>query len=141
MIDVLFVCSGNTCRSPMAECLFNARCAALGLPYRADSAGLYARAGAPASDGAFAAMKARGLSLSRHAAQPATPALMRGARQIVAMSAAHAAACRERCPEATIEAFDPPIPDPFGGSDAVYRQTADALETAVEALIARLGDA
>ena len=55
--DVLFVCSGNTCRSPMAQVLFQDLCARRGLPFTAESAGLYARDGAAASDGAFFTMK------------------------------------------------------------------------------------
>ncbi len=140
MSDVLFVCSGNTCRSPMAACLFNAYCAARALPYAAESAGLYAADGAPASDGAFTAMKERGLSLSRHAAQPVTSALLRGTRLALCMSEAHAAALRQRFPQATtpIEALSPALPDPYGGSAAVYRQTADALEALLPGLIERL---
>ena len=82
MTDVLFVCSGNTCRSPIAECLFNDLCQRRGMAYRAESAGLYAREGDPASDGAFYAMKERGLSLSRHVAQPFTAFIARDARLI-----------------------------------------------------------
>ena len=137
-MDVLFVCSGNTCRSPMAECLFNARARELGLPWRAQSAGLFVRDGAPASDGAFFAMKARGLDLSRHAAQPLTAALARQARLVVGMSEAHARAVRELCPGANAVAFEPPVPDPFGGSPAVYRAVAEALADRMDWVLGEL---
>lgn len=136
MIDVLFVCTGNTCRSPMAACLFNARCAALGLPYHAESAGLMAAPGLPASDGAWQAMRERGLSLERHAARPLTDALVRDAKRIVCMSPSHAQAVLQRYPDARVTSFQPPIADPYAGSLAVYRACADQLAVQLEALLA-----
>ncbi|MEA4998442.1 MAG: low molecular weight protein arginine phosphatase [Candidatus Limiplasma sp.] len=138
MIDVLFVCTGNTCRSPMAMAIFNAMCVERGLPYRAESAGVQAMEGTPASDGAFDAMKERGLSLARHVAQPFTPMAAREARLVVAMSAAHAQVIRQRYPQARVLVFDPPIRDPFGGSIQQYRATADELQQRMEWVLAEL---
>ena len=138
MPDVLFVCSGNTCRSPMAAVLFNALCERRGLPYRAESAGLNTADGSPASDGAFFAMKERGLSLARHVAQPVTAALAGDAKLVVAMSEAHAALVRERCPWARIVAFQPPIGDPYGSSLANYRATAMDLESRMDWVVEQL---
>lgn len=138
MIDVLFVCSGNTCRSPMAACLFNAMCRERGLPYRAESAGVHASQGEPASDGAFYAMKERGLSLHQHVAQPYTLMVAREARLIVAMSEAHAQLARSRTPLANIIAFDPPVRDPYGSSLTVYRATADELAQKMEWVLSQL---
>jgi protein-tyrosine-phosphatase len=126
-MDMLFVCSGNTCRSPMAQCLFNDLCKKRGLPHRAESAGMYAREGDVATDGAFEAMKERGLSLARHAARPLTPMIIRDARLVVAMGENLAQAIRQKYPNARVIAFQPPISDPYGGSLAVYRATADEL--------------
>jgi protein-tyrosine-phosphatase len=126
-LDVLFVCSGNTCRSPMAQCLFNDLCQKRGLLYNAESAGMYARECDVATDGAFGVMKERGLSLARHTARPLTSSIIRDARLVVAMGENLAQAIRQRFPDARVIAFQPPISDPFGGSLAVYRATADEL--------------
>lgn len=128
MPDVLFVCSGNTCRSPMAMCLFNDRCAHLGLAWRAESAGLSALDGTPASDGAFFVMKERGLDLSRHVAQPVTLTLLKNTRLVVTMGQAYVPRILERWPAARVLALEPSVRDPFGASLEAYRATATELE-------------
>ena len=138
MPDVIFVCSGNTCRSPMAACLFNDLCERRGLVYRAASAGIHALEGTPASDGAFYAMKERGLSLSRHVAQPFTAFIARDARLAVAMGEGIARVARERCPAVRVISFDPPVSDPFGASLPEYRATADDLAGRMDWVLARL---
>ncbi len=138
MADVMFVCSGNTCRSPMAECLFHAYCDRNGLGYRAESAGLYAREGDAASDGAFQVMRERGLSLARHIASALTAERVRSARLIVAMGDSYAAEIKRRYPNAPVIAFRPPISDPFGGSLAIYRKTADELASHMPWVVSQL---
>ena len=141
MADVLFVCSGNTCRSPMAACLFNAECEKRGLPYRAASAGAAACEGMPASDGAYTVMKERGLSLASHRSQPLSEQALQGVRLVVCMSASHAWAVRERFPTANVAVMQPSISDPYGGTVVRYRQTADELALQMDAVIARLREA
>ena len=137
MKTVLFVCTGNTYRSPMAACLFNAFCERQGdHRFRAISAGVQAFPGAPASEGALRAMKRRGLSLWWHRAQPVSSQLLESVDMIVCMSPSPAEALRRRFPlfEERIRTFSQPISDPFGGDDAVYEQTACTLETEIAAL-------
>lgn len=137
MKTVLFVCTGNTCRSPMAACLFNAFCERQSdRRFRAVSAGLQAFPGAPASEGALRAMERRGLNLRAHCARPVTETLMGDADLVVCMSEAHAGALRRRFPlyADRVHPFSHPIPDPFGGDDTVYEQTAQILETEAAAI-------
>ena len=130
MKRVLFVCTGNTCRSPMAACLFDALCEREKRDCRSDSAGLYAQDGSPASQGAYLAMKKRGLSLATHSAQTLTASLIARSDLIVTMTAQHRQLLLSRFPEASSKTivFQPPVPDPFGGPEERYEQTARAIE-------------
>ena len=138
MTDVRFICSGNTCRSPMAKVLFEAACRERGLPYQADSAGVNAQEGTAASDGAFFAMKERGLDLSRHVAQPLTAMLAREARLLITMGESYVAMVQQRCPTAVVLTFDPPIRDPYGSSLVHYRATAAELASRMPWVLTQL---
>jgi protein-tyrosine-phosphatase len=122
----------------MAQCLFNDLCQRRGLPYRAASAGLYARDGDTASDGAFYVMKERGLSLNRHTARQLTRSLAADARLVVAMGESLAEAIRMRFPGVNVTAFRPSIADPFGADLSAYRRTADELESRMDWVLSQL---
>ncbi|MBR1584252.1 MAG: hypothetical protein IJ662_01775 [Clostridia bacterium] len=125
---ILFVCTGNTCRSPMA--------AALARKYGVDaeSAGISASPGAPASPGAVRAMALYGIDLRKHRARQVSEALLEKAQAVYCMGPRHAAALRYEYPEAAgkLRVFSPPIPDPYLQDDAVYRACAAALLSAME---------
>lgn len=139
MKHILFICTGNTCRSPMAECLFNALVSERGLTgIRAFSAGIYAQKDVPASMGARRAMRRRGLSLDAHRSQAVTEALLSEAALVVGMSESHLDALRALFPSLRVPmlAFDdPPIHDPFGLDDRAYEQAASDLERQLPALL------
>lgn len=142
MKTILFVCSGNTCRSPMAQCLLNATLQARGMAdICAISAGLYAQSGAPASLGARRTMLRRGLSLAGHRSQPVTAALLMRAALVVGMSDSHIQALHAAFPacRAPMTAFaSPPISDPYGGTDADYERAARDIECQLPTLWQRL---
>lgn len=141
-MNLLFVCTGNTCRSPMAEALFRKAAGERGVAdrFRALSCGLAAADGMPASDNAVAAAAELGAGLSEHRSRRATPELLAEADAIYCMSAAHRAAIVSALPQLKGRVFvlHPPVPDPFGGDLTVYRETARALDAAVESLLAAL---
>lgn len=140
MNTILFVCTGNTCRSPMAACMMNSILKSAG---RSDliaiSAGLSALPGEPASAGARHAMQAMGLELSAHASRPVTQALLAQAQLVVCVSPSHASALMSRFQSLPpVRSFSPAIPDPFGGSDEEYRACANAMLPQLKALAASL---
>jgi protein-tyrosine phosphatase len=96
---VLFVCSGNICRSPMAALCLRARAERGGPPELVvDSAGLLGIEHQPASEPAIAAMREIGLDLAPHRSRGFVEADLARTDLIVAMSGAHLAELRERFP-------------------------------------------
>ncbi|NLO83836.1 MAG: hypothetical protein GX096_00175 [Clostridiales bacterium] len=139
MTTVLFVCTGNTCRSPMAQCMFNAIAKERGrTDLRAISAGLYAANGEPASLGAQHAMAARGLSLSSHQSQPLSERLVHDVSIIVGLTDRHILGLQARYPMLRIQSFSPSISDPYGMDDQCYQHAANEIEHQLRQLIDEL---
>lgn len=150
---VLFVCTGNTCRSPMAEALFR-RLAAERLGCRPEeierhgvvvaSAGISAWAGTRASAGAIDVMAEMGGDLGGHESQPLTEDLVRQADVILTMTAAHRAAILAQFPEAggRVTMLSPDrqdVLDPIGGSLDIYRRCARQIHGHLVARLDTLG--
>jgi len=146
--NLLFVCTGNTCRSPLAESIARRAGLERGWSHLAvRSAGIAAFDGAPASSGASDVARAQGLDLSDHSARSLTRSLVDWADLILVMSVAHLMAVRELGAgekAALITEFvagdhgGSSVEDPFGGDDRTYRRVFDQLEEAVEGTLARL---
>lgn len=141
MNDIIFICTGNTCRSPMAEALFRAQGGEQKTGLVAASAGLYTRDGQPASDNAALAASELGADLSAHRAQMLTDEQTREARYLVCMTGAHFNALRARLPDCADKLFtllSEDVADPFGGDLQTYRAAAAQIEKGVAAVIERL---
>lgn len=145
MKTILFVCTGNICRSPMAEGLF--RRAMQDRPgYQAFSAGVGAATGQPPSAFAVQALQERGVDISRTRSQPLTAELVRQADYIFGMTRSHVDSVLLLYPQAaektfllrefdeTLAAFEKDIADPIGGSYAVYVNCRDQIEQGIASL-------
>jgi protein-tyrosine-phosphatase len=148
-MNILLVCSGNTCRSPLAAAILVDKLAKL--PEFADasvqSAGVAAWDGTPASEGSYLVALERGLDLSSHRARMLTADQVRNADLILTMSEGHARRVAELGGEQKVYtlpdyAGDPErrhdIPDPMGGDVALYRDVATLLDELLTLAIARM---
>jgi glycine hydroxymethyltransferase len=142
--QILFVCTGNVCRSPMAEHIFRRRMGPES-GWAARSAGTGAVFGATASFEAERALAEWNIDLRSHRSQPLTPELVRRASLVVVMTEQHRQYVANLVPEAAARvrlltsfgAIRPPvnIPDPIGQSLEVYRVVRDAIDSAMADLI------
>jgi len=137
---IVFVCTGNICRSPMAEYLFRTHIASRPA-LQVCSAGVMAGYGTPASRYAVKAMNELGVDISAHRSQPVTRDLVEEAELLVVMTGGHRDALLERYPQAAdkialLKAFDPnrtddDVLDPIGLSLDVYRFVRDDIAGAL----------
>jgi protein-tyrosine phosphatase len=138
MPSVLFVCTANICRSPMAEAILKSKVAggenASG--WRVESAGTWAAAGQPAAGFSHQVMQERGLDIGDHRSRSITRELMRVFDLILTMEKNHKEALRVEFPELAEKVYllsemvgdSHDVDDPIGRSKADYQATADEID-------------
>lgn len=136
-MNLLFLCTGNTCRSPMAAALAEKMWAEAGISVTVASAGINAAEGEPASTHAATVMREQGLDISSHRSRRVTRKMADDADYIYTMTSVHASALSARFPFASGKTrvlggsskdgknnVVTGITDPYGGSLAIYRACA-----------------
>lgn len=145
MKTVLFICTGNTCRSPMAEGIF--RNATKGRGYQVFSAGVGAVNGLPPSTNAIRAVKELGIDISGQRSRVLSAGLVDEADYIFGMTHSHVEAVRLLYPHAaektfmlrefddTLDEYEKDISDPVGGSFDIYAYTRDQIEQGIATIM------
>ena len=144
-MNILFVCTGNTCRSPMAAALFNKIATEQNLDVRIESAGLFAMEGEGASAEAVIAMKKYDIDLLSHHAQVINSELLEKSDLILTMTAAHKMVLAPSAPDKTYTLCEyaeteDDIDDPFGGDVEEYEECADEIYKALLKVADKIAD-
>ena len=144
MQDLVFICTGNICRSPMAEYLFRDMFQSEHPAWRVSSAGVAASYGVPASRYAIAVLEECGVDLQPHRSQPVMPQMAATSRLLVVMTASHQNFLQEVYPTTAgktalllnfhSRSKETDLLDPIGLSLDVYRYVRDQIRESLQGL-------
>ena len=149
MKQVLFICTANICRSPMAEAIFNTLAEDAGLPFRSESAGVAALRGEDMAPHVRAVLGEAGIYPNSHRARQVDKGMLREADLVLTMSYGHIAKLQDSFENFQQEISTLPehvndasgqreVPDPYGLTPAAYRACMRQLLGDVELLIQKL---
>lgn len=143
-MNILFICTGNTCRSPMAEEILRTMAREKGININVKSAGIAAFDGSPAADNAIKAMEEIGMDISNHRASILHRDLVVESDLILTMSDFHKETVLNNFPEAKGKIYtlvehatrkNKDIQDPFGGNLKTYENTRDEIADYIRKIV------
>lgn len=146
-MNILFVCTGNTCRSPMAQAILEKKAKENGLDIVVKSAGIYALDGQNASKNAIKSLALDGIDISKHRANIIHRDLLEEADLILTMGNSHKEILISKYDfiknkTYTLKEFaygiDEDVIDPFGGDINVYNDTKKELNKALDEVVKKL---
>lgn len=131
-MKILFVCTGNTCRSPMACALMNKLASDNDMDIKCDSAGIFANSGDKASTNAIKAMLEYEIDLSNHSAKALTEDLIKEYDLILTMTQGHKTMISALAPEKVYTiceyaGYNGDIKDPFGSNLQAYKDASEDI--------------
>lgn len=147
-MQILFVCTGNTCRSPMAEGILKAMIKEKNLDIKVSSAGVAAFDGSSVSNNSVLALSKLGIDISKHKSRLIYDKLIDEFDLILTMSKSHKEILTNKYPYSKGKvfilneyAFDKKedIADPFGGSIKDYERARDQIYKAIEQIVEKIG--
>lgn len=132
---IAFVCTGNTCRSPMAEAIFNSLAEKSGVDVLSGSFGIATVTGTPVSKNSVSVCREIGIDLSEKTAVSVNDVLLDKYEKFYCMSQSHA--------KMLVDFFDVPaekivvlnVSDPYGGDENIYRICRDEIYNSVKEII------
>lgn len=144
-MNILFVCTGNTCRSPMAAAIMEKIAVENDLDVLIESAGLFANVGGTASEEAIEALDKMGIDLTFHQTKPITEELIEKSDIILAMTQAHKELLKPMAGDKvyTLKEYageSGDVSDPYGGDLEEYEETAKEIYDALVDVAEKIAD-